>query len=255
VGVVAVLAIWLLAATGPLLRHGRDDLKVSRLISEHVLALSFLGLPFIVFIAMRITHGGMTPRYSLPAILGIPLALGFVLPRLDRKAIALVMIFILVLLATQEMSFWHRMHEPSSDGRSSAAQVENFVNSVGYVDLPVMASDGRDYLETEHYSSPEWKRRWVAAVDPPGAVAYVGTDSMDKELLVLRLFVPLQVYDFQDFVLGHPKFLLYSTGTPLDWWPVRLSRDGYMLQLLNAEGSRKVYLVSASAKRGNQSSP
>jgi hypothetical protein len=54
------------------------------------------------------------------------------------------------------------------------------------------------------------------------------------------------VYDFNVFISSHPRFLLYSTGdAQFDWWPVRLNRDGYVLQVLNAEKNQKVYLVRA----------
>ena len=51
---------------------------------------------------------------------------------------------------------------------------------------------------------------------------------------------------FAVFVSNHAKFLLYWTGDlQTDWWPVRLRREGYSLQLLSADWTRKVYLVRA----------
>ena len=188
----------------------------------------------------------MTPRYALPTVLGLPLALSIVLPSLDRKAIGLVAIFIFSALAVQEAGFWRTWLGPSPGGAGSATRVQNFMETVGYPDLPVVESDGFDYLQTEYYSSPEWKKRFFVLVDAPNATAYAGSDSIDKQLLVFQRFVPLHVCDFKVFVLSHPKFLLYSTGgAPFDWWPVRLNREGYLLQVLNAEGAQKVYLVSA----------
>ena len=49
-------------------------------------------------------------------------------------------------------------------------------------------------------------------MDPQQAVAYIGNDTVDKNLLALRVCYPLQVYDFQAFVSDHPSFLLYSSG-------------------------------------------
>jgi hypothetical protein len=246
VAAVIVLAFALLAATLPMIRHVRDDRAAATLFSENVLILGMLGLPIVIVLVALVTHGGMTPRYALPTVLGLPLALSIVLPSLDRKAIGLVAIFIFSALAVQEAGFWRTWLGPSPGGAGSATRVQNFMETVGYPDLPVVESDGFDYLQTEYYSSPEWKKRFFVLVDAPNATAYAGSDSIDKQLLVFQRFVPLHVCDFKVFVLSHPKFLLYSTGgAPFDWWPVRLNREGYLLQVLNAEGAQKVYLVSA----------
>jgi hypothetical protein len=246
VAVFAVSALGLLALTVALLRLERDDRTASTLLSEYVLVLGVLGLPFVVFVAARVTHGGMSTKYGFTAVLGIPLAMGFVLPRLGRRTVALVSVFIFVVLGVQEAMFWPSRRGPSSNGTASALHLENFIESAGYMDLPVVIPSDADYLQIEHYSSPEWRKRLFACVDPAESVAYIGYDSADKQWLALRLFVPLQVYDFKVFVSGHPRFLLYSGGgAQSDWWPVWLHREGYLLQVVNAEGKQRVYLVSA----------
>jgi hypothetical protein len=254
VGALAALAIALMLLIVPLLRRARGDLAASTQFSEHVLALGLLGFPIFVFAVSRVTHGGMTPRYSIPTILGIPLAMGFVLPWLDRKTVALVAVFLCLAFVDQEAAFWTSSRGLSLSGEASAIDVRNLIESVGYAELPVVASDALDYLQTQHYSSPEMKLRLFVLVDPPRAVVYAGNDSIDAQLIALQAFVPLHVYDFKGFVSNHPKFLLYSTGADeFDWWPTRLNRDGYSLQVLNAEGSHRVYLVSA--KTGQQLEP
>jgi 4-amino-4-deoxy-L-arabinose transferase-like glycosyltransferase len=246
VAAVTVLALGLLARTALALRRGSLDQTESAQFSEFVLALGLLASPLILFAVMRVMHGGMTPRYVLPTILGIALAMGFVLPRLDRKTVALIAIFVFVGVADQEAGFWSSWHRSRASGQAAANHVQKFVESAGHMDLPVAASDGFDYLPTQYYSSSEWKERFLALIDVPQAVVYVGTDSIDKQLIVLGRFLPLQIYDFNSFVSSHPTFLLYSTGRgDFDWWPVRLSHEGYFLQLVKAEGSQRVYLVRA----------
>jgi len=247
---VAALALGLASLTVPLVRLGRDDRTASTLVAERILVLGLLGLPFGVFVAMRITHGGMIPKYSLSTILGIPLVMGFLLPRLGRRAIVLVSSFIVLVLAFQEMTFWSSRHNPVPNGAAAAIQVESLIESAGHPDLPVLTSDAIDYLQLEHYVSPEWKKRLFAGDDPAAAVVYAGTDTSDMQLLILRLFEPLQVPDFNVFVSSHPEFLLYSAdGGQSDWWPARLIREGYSLQVLGVDGERRVYLVSSKAKQ------
>jgi hypothetical protein len=54
------------------------------------------------------------------------------------------------------------------------------------------------------------------------------------------------VYEFQDFAADHPSFLLYLSGDAdeWEWWPRALRDDGYSLQVISADGRRKVYLVT-----------
>jgi hypothetical protein len=87
-------------------------------------------------------------------------------------------------------------------------------------------------------------KRVVSVVDSSQAAFYTGNDTGDKQLLILRSYTPLQVYEFHDFVAKYPEFLLYSGGKEWDWWPARLVNEGYVLRLVGVHENRKVYLVS-----------
>jgi Dolichyl-phosphate-mannose-protein mannosyltransferase len=238
IGVVAIMV-------SEFVREDRDSHRARDLFHERVLVLGLLALPLAAFVAMKITHGGLTERYMLPAGLGLPLAAGYILPRFDRRLVALVGVFLFFGLAAQESSFW--LHQRHHLGKiiSPAQEVEEFVKKAGRPDLPVVVSDARDYFQLTYYGSPAWVTRLVVLEDAPKALAYSGSDNVDKQLLILRSYVPLQVYEFHDFVAKHPEFLLYSEGTMFDWWPARLVEDGCVLRLVAIHGSRKVYLVIA----------
>jgi len=212
-----------------------------------VLVLGFLALPLLSFVAAKLAHGEMTDRYLLPAVLGFSLAAGYTLPRWGRRSAALLAVLALCLivpLASQERRFWSSYH---GDFVSPARGVEALVASSNYPDLPVVVSDVHDFLQLAHYASPGWAGRYFSVVDPPQSVIYVGSDTGDKELAIMRSYAPLQIYDFAPFVAEHPVFLLYSSGggTGLDWWPPRLLRDGYTLRPVAVRDIyHRVFLVS-----------
>ncbi|MGB8591370.1 MAG: hypothetical protein WCD40_08315, partial [Candidatus Acidiferrales bacterium] len=141
------------------------------------------------------------------------------------------------------------------DGKSSADSIERLVKSAGHEDLPVAVSDALEFLPLAHYAEPYWQGRFVFLVDPERSLEFIGTDNLDKQVAVLRAFAPIHVYDFLDFADKYPTYLLYSDDgreafgnvEGPDWWPVRLARDGYSLDLVAAQGTRKIYLVSAGA--------
>jgi hypothetical protein len=245
VGVVAIMVSeWL--------REGSDSRQVHDLFHEKVLVLGLLALPLIAFVAMKITHGGLTERYMLPAGLGVPLAAGCILPRFDRRLVALFGIFLGFGLAAQEASFWLHQRHHLGKITSPAQGVEELVNKVGRQGLPIVVSDFQYYFQFVHYGSPSLVTRLVYVVDPSQATVYSGSDTADKQLLILRSYIPLQVYEFQDFAIKHPEFLLFSQGSTLDWWPARLVDDGYVLRLVAIHENSRVYLVSPKDKASQE---
>ena len=215
---------------------------------EYVLVLALLGLPFIGYVAAKLTHSGMTERYVLAAVLGISLAAGCILPLLDRKSVILAVGFLAALLAVQEAAFWVAHAHQLTGFDSPAHSLASLVTSAGHPDLPVVISDGLEYLPIAHYATPPWSQRFVTLVDAPAALIFAGNDSLDRGLIVLRSFAPLRVYDYKDFALQHATFLLYSSNgsgrDPHDWWAEQLFRDGYALNVLAVDHQRTIYLVT-----------
>jgi hypothetical protein len=213
---------------------------------EVVLALGFLALPFIGFVATKIGHGIMVNRYVLPGVLGMAMAGGYLLQWSGRKSVAIFAVFVLSVVAFQERSFWvtHRGHLTAV--HSPAEDLERLLSGLPrYRDLPVVISDGLDYLPIAHYASPEEGRRIVSVVDPAASVTYQGNDILEKSLSILRSYTPLQVQDFPAFAAEHRMFLLYSRGGPFDWWPGRLVREGYSVRAVVAEAGVRVFLVES----------
>ena len=253
-GAVGAAVLALLLASIANERGSQDKSREDLLFHRRVAAVGFLALPFLCFFAAKIAHGGMTERYMMPAILGFPLAAGSTLPRWSRGSsplLAGLALCLVALLVRQEVQFWS-FYRPVFV--SPAKSVESLVTSFQRPDLPVVVSDPISFLQLNHYSSPGSPGRFVSVLDAPQAVIYTGSDSEDKDLAVMRKYVPLPIYDFAPFAAQHPVFLLYagSEGKELDWWPRRLRRDGYTLKpLVILPAFRALFLVS----RGNNEQP
>ena len=223
---------------------------------EPLMALAFLSLPFVGFLATKAAHGGLTPKYVLPTMLGFPLSVGYAIPRLGRVRTLLqsvVAIFLVVVLVPQERMFWSTYTGHLS---SPADEIEQFVRFAGHEDLPVVISDAEIFMPVAYYASPEFAHRFVMLVDAPQSVLYTGSDTNDKEMPILASYSTLPVCDFQTFVKDHRVFLLYSNygGMGADWWPTKLTRDGYSLRPVVAtpltvrDVSHRVFLVSHSVE-------
>jgi Dolichyl-phosphate-mannose-protein mannosyltransferase len=212
--------------------------------SEHAIVLGILALPIFGVVIAKIAHGGATDRYYLPAILGMVAAFGYALKRLMPAQFNLVAALILAAVASQEVGFFRLVLSSHGAGENRAAFLPPILSAAHRSDLPVVISDAGQYVEFSHDAPQTLNARMVALVDPSNALVYAGTDTVDHVVSALRYCEPLHVYDFKPFAAAHPVFLLYSDGSPFDWWPSRLAHDGAVVELVAKQGPGILYWVA-----------
>ena len=216
---------------------------------ERVLILGLLSLPIVMYVAEKLTHGGMINRYAVSAVLAYPVGVGLILPKMPRKSVILLAVFMLVVVTARDAAFWTAHRDHLVGVTSPAEDMEKLVNSSSYRELPVVIT--MDYALLDYYASPEIEKRLLALVDLPKSFEYEGSDTIDRLDLALRSVMPLHVYEFHQFTSTHPSFLLYSAGnfvsagtsTFYDWLTPELVREGYTVQVVAADQNRRVYLV------------
>jgi|HubBroStandDraft_2_1064218.scaffolds.fasta_scaffold02490_4 hypothetical protein len=211
---------------------------------EGVLLLGLLFVPFTTLLVTKMLHGILLDRYVLSTILGVVIAMACVMSLARAQVVALFAVFILSSIGLHELSFWRSAH--GAHLNDPAASVESFVQKANESDLPVVISDGLLYLQLAHYASPEWKKRFVYLLDEQKAVQYMGTDSIDKNLVVLRQYMPLETEEFSEFGRAHNEFLLYveDPRQGFDWLPEYLPTATSSMRVLESDPSRKLYLVT-----------
>lgn len=250
VGVSVLLAVQLfLDRTGVLSSSGRrrELLYPAVPIHECVLAIVLLWLPSVAILAAKLSHGGMTTRYMMPAVLGGGLIVGYLSDRLLGVVRA---VLLLVLLLNVGFSFAADVKtamsgSPLRQRKARANELRTILAAVQKPHVPIVISSGLDYLPLAYYTPANNGRRLYALTDPAAAVVFCNTDSVDLSLRVLRRYYPLQVEDYAGFALRQREFLLVSsTGQGFDWWPARLVHDGHVLRLVRKVGGNMVYDVT-----------
>ena len=244
----AIVAVCIAGVIGRyLLPRGGAGAAASRVsdadAAEGTLLLAFILLPLITFTIVRVMHGGMRDAYVLASLLGIALALAGALSLARPGVVALFAVFIIFSVAVREYKFWRA--KPSLHFVSPTASVEEFIEGNGYPGLPVVVSSGMKYTPLAHYASPAFAKRLFYLMDPEKQNKYQGNDTFDKNVIILRDYMPLQVEDFSEFTAGHREFLLY-TEEPEDggtWLPIYLSREAESMRTVVVEPSRRLYLV------------
>jgi hypothetical protein len=209
---------------------------------EGALLLALLLLPLTTFGATTLLHGAMLDRYVLSTVLAMALALSCI-----RSVPAWIASAILatcgVFLCINESQFWRSVNPHLLN--APAAQLESFIAAGGHSDLPVAVSDPLLYLPVAFYDSPPFKPRFVYLIDEQRALLHVATDTVDKNLFVLRNYVSFPMPAFSDFARSHPVFLLYAKkDTPRFDWLSRYLPSIASLQTLNEDPNRALYLVT-----------
>jgi mannosyltransferase len=230
------LGCWLAAASYLSLDawNRRKELKREKgdwqnALAQDALTLGFFAIPVVTFIGAKVAHGGMTGRYVITALPGISLALGQTLPRLTKKTVLSVGILVFSLFSFREAALWRYVLTP----RPSADPVK--IVAAQFATLPIVISDGLDYLPSWERSSEMSKPRLFAIVDPEQVYRSSGNDTVPMLLLTLRQYAPIHVEALQDFVREHDRFLVYSDGRAADYWPGWLASIGYDVKLLAAD--------------------
>jgi hypothetical protein len=215
-----------------------------------VLALGFLWLPWIALVAANVAGGGVAARYTIGAALGIALSASYVAYWLGRRASAVMLMCLLTAFVSKEIVFWGAELSGRNTRRVDVEGLQRLIDRSGDTALPVVVSNGLEFVPLAYYAAPTTTRRLVALLDPGAARQQTGTDSIELDVLILEKYLPITVRTYEAFEADHDTFLLYATPGHGEWWQARLLHDGFTLTTIAAEGSRVLYRVSRAATQG-----
>ncbi len=222
-------------------------------LAERVLAFMLLWLPLFGVTVAKISHGGMTPRYLLPTLLGGALIMGYLAGKVSVPARVLLLVLILanygmttgLCLAPSARGHHYKTRE------SVERDLDGVLAQQRESGLPLVVSSGIQFLPLVYYAPTDSGRNIYAFTDPSAAVTYTGTDSLDLDLLVMQKYFPLQAVAYSLFSSRYREFLLVSNpemGSE-DWWPERLLHDGHSLNLIRKIGNFQIFKVTLNAMK------
>jgi hypothetical protein len=139
-------------------RHALNSLTAYELAA----VLAFLAIPFFSFLAGRLTHAPVLPRYSLSAVAGIACLLGAA--SVKRTLVGSTML--LLLSAQIALDLWRFIHgdsimEPTTSVSLSTSlktyQQEKYkwIGANSHKQLPVALVDDLDFAQSFYYAPPE----------------------------------------------------------------------------------------------------
>ncbi|MGD0777904.1 MAG: hypothetical protein ABSC05_34395, partial [Candidatus Solibacter sp.] len=203
-------------------------------LSEAVLGISLVLFPLLVFAFARMFTNTFHVRYTLPALFGysaIAALLVSLLPRGTILARILSSLLVLVMMVASIREIGHNPAVPEIDVLQAARE-----------DLPIVVSEGQQFIELMQNAPPPLRDRLVYLTTPPE----VPNPDPTNENIVKNwtAIYPLPVYPAREFLAGHRVFMLYHTGassqTMTDW----IAKHARSSAVVGHKGDKWVFLVS-----------
>ncbi len=214
------------------------------------LVMALLASPFIVLGATVLLNGGFAERYALCMLAGLGLSVAYGIRALDDRKQLFAVSGLACVLVAHEAVFWKAGGGVNGSRSSSAeASIEQALDGVSDLNVPVVIDNGLDFVPWAFYSANKYPReRLLYLTDAAAARLYTGTDSIDLDLELLRKYTNLNVVDFASFRQGHREFYLVSGSGANSWWPTRLIKDQYTVTLVQPGSRHSLFHVRAPDK-------
>jgi hypothetical protein len=210
-------------------------------------------LPVVAVVIAKFITNAFTSRYAIAAFPGVCLLLILALSRILREvpgAAAAAWLSILVLFAGMAVRQGRLQASDLADIRETAALLR--VNSAG---APVVMSDNTRFHRLSFYARRDLGSRLVFLADPEKSIRYLGFDTVDRGLLHLNPWFPLNVRWFQDWVAAHPSFLLWTFIGDWNWMPNALADMGAPASLKAVLNAGMLLSVTGSPPPANSRLP
>jgi hypothetical protein len=191
---------------------------------EWVAAALFLAIPLIeVIAALMVTHA-FTPRYALIGVTGVCLLVPMLAAEFGgaRSPAAVAMAGVLVWGALITLA-------DHPDPANPFMQDEVLGRALEHGE--VVVGDGQLFLQMWQYAPDRLKPRLVFLADDAAAVRYMGFNTIDGGLRLLKPWAPVKVVEYADFVRGSREFMLYRNLLRPEWITSRLIDEGASIEV------------------------
>lgn len=210
--------------------------KVALADDELVAGVLFLAIPVAAVAgALLVTHM-FTPRYALFALTGFAFLAPMVTAHLTGGRTLVGFLMTVSLLAGLGM-VTIEMPAPQNPFAREPVLAKALETE------PVVIPDGQLFLKAWQYAPEALKSKLLFVSDDDASVKYMGFDSIDAGLRVVRPFAAVQVVDYRDFYAPGKEFLVYQNTLRPGWVLAKVMADGGSAEVLSASGFRELLRV------------
>jgi hypothetical protein len=246
---VPLLGILLLFGFYAIGRPRRGNDPVSRAaapgppLHEVVAAAGYLTIPACAVLGAKLVTNAFVERYALPAVIGLAIILSWgAYQVLDRRATLGVALLVFLcawfVLMDARPSFLGLRQDAAGQ-----AYTYRFLRDRVPRDLPIVIASPHAYFQLTYYAPPDLAPRLAYLADVSKGLRYLGTDGIDRGLLVLARWEALRVEDYRTFVMAHPRFVVLGRTGQWIWVLRALTEEGVPMRVLSQHGDDLLILV------------
>lgn len=216
-------------------RSNREDTEQRPAVppEEIGIALLLALLPVVCWGISRLVVGQILVRYALSAVIGCSALVAYALYHWRmRRSYALVLVVLLLAITSKRALVGAKtlMHR----GESRPEFMSTVEGAPGT--LPVVMFRCLDYIEASYYLPPERAKLTRCIADVEAAYRSSGVDNLDRAVLSLRPYAPINIEDYAPFIAAHREFLLLGRITS-PWLISRLLESGAKIEVISQKGS------------------
>jgi hypothetical protein len=189
--------------------------------------ISLALLPFAILAVAKIVTHSFTERYALASGIGILASICFAFARLtsERTAAAAALVLLEVLFfGTQLVNMKRSSKEGLAVARSEYRALSREVGDSGFLAI----SGVTPFHWLSFYGPISFARQISYLADADLEIAYCGFDTVDRGLLALRPWFPINTQPFGKYLREHDQFLAYGGEGSWDWLTYELPKSGAM---------------------------
>jgi hypothetical protein len=202
-----------------------------------VCTLAALPVPTML-LAKFVTHG-FTPRYCIFAIIGVTVLLFYFLSRFAlRRSTAAIGIFACVLI------FLLQVRQSTSTYREGRAELDKDVAALSSLpDEPIAVMEVSVAHRLSYYAPRRLASHLFYVADVSSSISYLGQDTVDRGLLDLRPWFPMNIVRADSFLTDHPEFYVFGQTGSWSWLTFDMAKWGQTRLLGRGERSRLLFSV------------
>ncbi|MGE5646103.1 MAG: hypothetical protein ACM336_09960 [Acidobacteriota bacterium] len=214
-------------------------------LEETAAAVGFMALPVLAVAIGKAATGAYAHRYALAAAAGFCVfaawALAAIFGGRTRPALAIAAPLSVLFFARAAWDY----REASRQAARHAHMIE-YLESRAEAALPIVIADPHVFFELSHYAPRPLARRLRYYADAKLARRYVGTDTVDRGLLAMRQWAPL---DVEPFPPREREFLIYGHPSVYAWLVPELARRGFPMEITGSIEERLLVRAGAPGAR------
>ena len=203
---------------------------------ELVALATAIALPVVVVAAAKIGTGGFYPRYVLFPVVAFSILIAASIAAVSsRRAVAGVVILMLCLAWV----FVKVSTRLSQSGTVPDGSEYSFIRANGDARLPIVVSESLVLFYLSYYAPADIARRIVYLADAEASLKFLKHDTVDKGLLALRPWFPLNVQPYRDYLCSRREFLVYGVmDGDWNWLMSAFTEEKITTTLLAGRGNR-----------------